>query len=509
MARARRELELLREYKRRHPWATLPGPQKMAYESDADIIGYGGAAGGGKTDLICGKALTKHKRVLVLRAEKAQTEGVVQRLTDIIGDTVGYNSQKSVWRTSVGSKPLIEFGGLADPGDERRYQGRGHDLKALDEVSEMREAQVRFVLAWSRSTTPGMKVQVLMTFNPPTTAEGRWIIKFFAPWLDKKHPNPAKPGELRYFTTRGDDEDYEVPDKQPFVWIDNEPCYEFDVTKYKPEDIIVPKSRTFIPARLTDNKYLDRDYMATLQALPEPLRSQMLKGDFAAGIEDAEYQVIPTLWVEAAMARWKVLDVKPPMDSMGVDVARGGKDNTVIARRHGMWFDELLAYPGTQTPNGRSVAGLCVANVYDLAPIHVDVIGVGSSAYDALIDSRQQAIGVNVAEKALGTDKSGRLRFANQRSEQWWKMREALDPQNNMGVCLPPDPRLLIDLCAPLWQPRGPIIVVESRDEIVKRIGRSPDYASAVLLALLDTPKLKSVGVQKGEAKEYNPFGNL
>ena len=30
------------------PWLPLPGPQRMAYESDADVIGYGGAAGAEK-----------------------------------------------------------------------------------------------------------------------------------------------------------------------------------------------------------------------------------------------------------------------------------------------------------------------------------------------------------------------------------------------------------------------------------------------------------------------------
>ena len=32
-------------------WSPLPGPQQMAYDSIADVIGFGGAAGGGKTDL--------------------------------------------------------------------------------------------------------------------------------------------------------------------------------------------------------------------------------------------------------------------------------------------------------------------------------------------------------------------------------------------------------------------------------------------------------------------------
>ena len=37
------------------PWRPLPGPQTLAFDSQADIVGYGGAAGGGKTDLACGR----------------------------------------------------------------------------------------------------------------------------------------------------------------------------------------------------------------------------------------------------------------------------------------------------------------------------------------------------------------------------------------------------------------------------------------------------------------------
>ena len=61
------------------PWLPLAGPQMDAYLSRADVIGYGGAAGGGKTDLIAGLALCEHQRSLIIRREKAQTEGVVQR----------------------------------------------------------------------------------------------------------------------------------------------------------------------------------------------------------------------------------------------------------------------------------------------------------------------------------------------------------------------------------------------------------------------------------------------
>jgi hypothetical protein len=191
--------------------------------------------------------------------------------------------------------------------------------------------------------------------------------------------------------------------------------------------------------------------------------------------------------------------------SLGVDVARGGKDSTVIARRHGWWFDEPLAYQGEGTNTGPKVAGLVISATRDEAPQHIDVIGIGASPYDFLVEAKQQAIGVNVSEPSLGTDKSGRLRFINLRSELWWRMRELLDPSSNNGAALPPDPRLLADLCAPKWKLSGAKIQVESREAIITRIGRSPDFASAYILALLETPKRAAFGKQH-RARDYDPM---
>ncbi|WP_420997608.1 terminase [Cupriavidus sp. 30B13] len=496
-ARLERALQLARELKRRQPWIPLPGPQTMAYQSQAKIIGYGGAAGGGKTDLACGKALTRHRKAMMLRRVGTELTGIEDRLEELIGNKLGYNGQKKIWRTQrPDGRPLqIEFASLPNPGDERGYQGRPHDLLVFDEAANFLEGQVRFLLGWLRSVDPNQQCQALLTFNPPTSAEGRWIIDFFAPWLDPKHPCPAEPGELRWFAMVGGKE-IEVVDGTPFQ---------------HDGETITPESRTFIPSRIADNPYLmGTGYMATLQALPEPLRSQMLYGDFHAGMEDDAMQVIPTAWVEAAMARWKRREVKPRMDSMGVDVARGGKDNTIISRRHGMWFDELLAYPGTQTPDGPTVAGLVIAARRDNAPIHIDVIGVGASPYDFLQQAGQTTIGVNVAEGSTATDKSGRLTFPNLRSQYWWQIREALDPAANNGIALPPDQRLLADLCAPRWRLQGKAICVESRDEIIKRIQRSPDYASALILALIDTPRREDLpGAHTFGAPPYDPYATL
>ena len=509
----KRELDRLLGF-RTEVWAPLAGPQLQAYESLADITGYGGAAGGGKTDLVAGLTLTRHERTLIVRREKAQTEGVVQRLTEILGGTTGYNSQKGFWRFDF--HRLCEFAGLDNPGDERRWQGRAHDLKAFDEVTEMREQQVRFMLGWLRTSKKSQRARALMTFNPPTTADGRWVLDFFGPWLNTKHPlYPTPAGVLRYAAMvpdgRGGSTDIWLDTGDPFVLVNGAPVYDFDPTDYRPEDIVTPKSRTFIPARVTDNPYyMESGYMSTLQALPEPLRSQMLYGNFQAGIKDDPWQVIPTAWVEAAQARWKPRLPVPRMDSMGVDVARGGKDNTTIARRHGWWWDELLEHPGTDTPDGPRVAGLVIVALRDRAPVHIDVIGVGSSPYDFLRAAGQQVVGINHAEKDAGTDKSGRLRFLNQRSADWWRMREALDPTANNGIELPPGKEILAELTAPRWKPQGVVIQVESREEIIDRIGRSPDRATAIILALRDTPRMADLpGAHEQVQREYDPYQSL
>jgi hypothetical protein len=263
-----------------------------------------------------------------------------------------------------------------------------------------------------------------------------------------------------------------------------------------------------VAARVKDNSYFrDTNYLATLDALPEPLRSLMRDGDFAAATEDDPFQVIPTRWVEAAMARWKRPDKLPPMDSLGVDVAMKGRDNTVIARRHGMWFDEPITYSGELCKDGPTIASFCIGAQRDRAVIHIDLFGVGAQPYGHLMAIHTPVLGVNVGEPATGLDKSGRMGFFNLRSMLWWKMREALDPAANTGIALPNDRRLLADLCAPCWQPQGAKIKVESREDIVDKIGRSPDFGSAYVLALMDTPVLRTIGeFQAQTQRDYNPI---
>ena len=125
---------------------------------------------------------------------------------------------------------------------------------------------------------------------------------------------------------------------------------------------IEPISRTFIPGQMLD--ILKAEYVRRLQATPEPMRSQLLYGDFSVTEDDQELQVIPTDWVRAAQMRWEAMTQPTEvLGGMGVDVSRGGKDATVIAKMYGGWFAPLLNFGASETKTGNDVAALVVDNL--------------------------------------------------------------------------------------------------------------------------------------------------
>lgn len=455
-------------------WVPQPGPQQMAYESEADILFYGGAAGGGKTDLLLGLCLTSQEHSIIFRRESVQLIGIEERMTKITGTRTGYNSTTGVWR--LPNSKVMELGSVKEPDDWMKYQGRPHDLKAFDEITHFLELQFRTLIGWLRSDNPNIRQRVVCAGNPPTSSDGQWVKRFWAAWLDPTHPRPAKAGELRWYVSNENGEDIETLDGTP-VKVGT--------------DMVKPKSRTFIPSSVDDNLFLSSTgYKATLQSLPEPLRSQMLRGDFNAGAADPAWQLIPTEWVKAAQARWTDRIEKGAMTVLGLDPARGGADKTGISRRYGNWFDKMLSLPGTVTKDGPSTAGAVAPLVRNGAPIAIDGIGIGSSALDFLKSLNLLVHSVIASESSALFDKMGQLRFRNKRAEIYWRLREALDPDVEEPIYLPPDAELAADLCAVRYKvvTMGKIsaIQIRSKDEIREVLGRSPDKGDAVALTFAD-----------------------
>ena len=478
-------LNVLDAFDEDRPWKPNAGPQTEAYYTDADVLLYGGQAGGGKSGLIVGLALTAHRRTLIMRRQYGDLSAIIEDLLEKHGSRRGFNgSPPAKLRIAEGDR-LIEFGGAKVPGDEQHFRGQPHDLLAIDEASQFLESQVRFLMGWVRSVHPGQRTRTVLATNPPEDpATGQWLKRMFAPWLDPADPRPAQPGELRWCVTNALGEDQ---------WVEGPGTHDDGTGR-----MVRAHSRTFIPAALKDNPYLrDTGYDAQLDALPEPLRSAVRDGNWMIAHEDDEYQIIPTNWLIAAQERWTAdPPATAPMCAIGVDVARGGADHTVLAPRYDYWFAEPVSVPGRDTPLGTDVAALVVKHRRNRAAIVIDMGGgYGGAPYEHL---RLNLEGENWQEnperivfgydgsKQVGTRTADRqLAFANMRAESWWRFREALDPdqEGESPIALPPDSELIADLVAPRWRltPRG--ILVEGKQDIVKRLGRSPDKGDAVVMA--------------------------
>ena len=214
------------------PW---PGPQTEAYLSQADELFYGGAAGGGKTAMLVGLAVQAHSKAIIFRREYSQIRGLEDEAAKLLGTRDGYNATEKVWRH--GSK-VLEFGSVPHEWDREKYQGRAHSFIGFDEITHFTPSIYRYLIGWNRSDNAKERCRVVVTGNPPTTAEGRWVVEYWAPWLDPNHPKPAKPGELRWFTTiKGEDVELEGPGP---IEVDGR--------------TVNPRSRTFIAAKLEDNR---------------------------------------------------------------------------------------------------------------------------------------------------------------------------------------------------------------------------------------------------------------
>lgn len=450
-----------------------PGPQTEAYFSRADILLYGGEPGGGKTGLLIGLALNDHDRSLIVRKQFTDLEGVIDNAREMVGSDAGFvGGTRPKYKKPGGG--VIHFAGMSQ-GErlDTSKQGTPHDFIGVDEGAQLPENAVRMLMGWNRTKKAGQRCRLVIASNPPVDSTGDWLVDFFGPWLDAKHPRPARHGELRWFIINPEGKSQEVPGPGPV---------EIDGVAYSPH------SRTFIPATLEDNPYIDaEDYRKRLQAMPEPYRTMLTGGNFMVARKDDEFQCIPTAWIRAAQARWTPRPPRDvPMCAMAVDPASGGDDETTIALRHDGWYAPLIGVPGRETPNGKDIAGKVIVHRADDAAVVIDMGGgYGGVPFLQLRENGIEPVAHKGSEASARRTADKKLGFFNKRAETYWRFREALDPSQAGGspIMLPDDPMLVSDLTAPLFEigPRG--IKLESKEDVRAKLGRSPDRGDAVVMA--------------------------
>ena len=483
-------------------WVPNPGPQTMAYESQADFLLYGGEPGGGKSQLMLGLAYNEHKRSLIMRRQYSDLNRLVDDVLKIHGTRDGFNGSPPP-KLKISNDRIIDFGAAHRVGDEQGLMGQGHDFIGFDEATQFAEKQVRFIVGWMRTEDPRQRCRCVLATNPPLSAEGLWVIKMFAPWIDPTFPHPAKPGELRWFVNDTDGEDRWVEGPDP-VMVGGK--------------LVHPMSRTYIPASVKDNpNYVASGYEKSLDNMHEEFRS-ILMGGFKTSFRDQPNQIIPLRWVQLAQERWTHEPPEGvPMCAIGVDCTGGGNDPMVQAVRYDGWYAPLIETAGKDIPKNRIgayTAGLVLSTRRDGALVVIDMGGgYGGSLYEHLADNQIEVKGYKGAEKSSRRSSDGKLNFTNRRSAALWLFREALDPGQPQGgspIALPPDAELLADLTAPTYKVTPNGIQAESKEDVCKRLGRSTNKGDAVMMAWHYGAKemnsaMEWIDAREARRKNFNP----
>ena len=226
---------------------------------------------------------------------------------------------------------------------------------------------------------------------------------------------------------------------------------------------------------------------------PNDLARVKILGMFPKVSEDV---LIPYTWIEAANKNWAELQAENFVPvramSLGVDVAGMGRDNSILCPRYDFYVPEFKVHQSGGKADHMHVAGMVwneLKGPSDKA--YIDTIGEGAGVFSRLeemnediyeYDKRKKVFSCKFSESARSLhDETGEYEFANMRAYLFWKIRDWLNPKNGYGPALPPNEMLAQELTNIHWkfQSNGAIII-ESKDDIKARIGRSPDYSDAL-----------------------------
>jgi len=337
----------------------------------------------------------------------------------------------------IGGRVMIRTGGLDSREDLEKFQGAAFARVFIDQAEETNRediAALRTAAKW-RLLIGGQKVQgkMLFTANP---AQG-WLKEDF---IQKPKPN-----------------------------------------------------QRFIQALPKDNPYTPEEYYQTIKdayAHKPELIEAYLNGSWEA-FEGANQQ-IKSEWLQAAKERSRSGVYKR---FLACDPARFGDDKCVILLMEDGDIAEKVIMPYCRTTEiSNRMARMSKANGDIVCVVESIGADIGAGVIDELIQLGVETIQYNPAAEARDSK-----HYYNCRAEAWDLAAKCLSrgvmPNSNTVLCLTnpcADITLTNQLCAPTYQYRGEKLLIESKDEIKKRLGCSPDEGDAYVAALWAWPMIES-----------------
>ena len=280
------------------------GPQTRCLQSSADIIIFGGAAGGGKTWAELAYPLryieTKGFGCVIFRKNSNQITnegGLWDNARDMYSGIVGAEVRKGdvawVFHGDDG-EPLSRISFRHIERDEEVYNFQGSQICGIefDELTHFSRFVFFYMLSRNRSMC-GVRPYVLATCNPDVDS---WVAEFISWWIDPDtgYAIPERSGVIRWMIRRND----------IIYWADKKQDLIDRFELKTEEELQEPRSVTFIASSVYDNKELlkvNPQYLANLKALPEVERERLLHGNWkikpAGGLyfKRSQVQIIPEM----------------------------------------------------------------------------------------------------------------------------------------------------------------------------------------------------------------------
>jgi hypothetical protein len=244
-------------------------PQELFLSSSADVAVYGGSAGSGKSfalllDDLRNVANPDFGSVIFRRlTPQIKNEGGLWDEAGKIYPLAGGEPRVGdlSWRWPSGAK--VSFRHLQHEATKYAWQGSQIPKIGLDELTHFSESQFWYMLSRNRSDC-GVIPYVRATTNADA---GSWVKRLLAPWVDRKYPDKAASGEIRYLVRKDG----------KYHWSRSRA----ELAARFPK--IIAKSITFIRASIHDNVDLLRDnpeYLGNLQAQSPVDQARLLYGDW-------------------------------------------------------------------------------------------------------------------------------------------------------------------------------------------------------------------------------------
>lgn len=220
--------------------------QVQFHKATADEVLYGGSAGGGKSYSIIWDAVTfglshKNLNIAIFRKTYPELEKsiILEALKVIPAHWYNYNKHEHrMYLKATGS--VIDFNYCQYDSDVYNFQSAQYDREYFDELTHFNRFVYVYLMSRCRTTKEGVKAQIKSASNPGNIGHE---------WVKKRFIEDAIPNQ---------------------------------VMERKDPETGASYTTQFIPAKLSDNKYLAEsgDYEAMLKRLPLEERRMLLEGDW-------------------------------------------------------------------------------------------------------------------------------------------------------------------------------------------------------------------------------------